>query len=54
MQEYERLVRRIMPICSRLQGKNVDQTFAILDVKGPALPCCGRVPTCWEPPLWAP
>jgi len=37
VQEYERLVRRIMPICSALQNKNIDQTFAIMDVSGVGL-----------------
>jgi hypothetical protein len=34
LQEYERCVRYILPACSRTAGHHVEQTFAILDMKG--------------------
>eukprot|EP00882_Tetradesmus_deserticola_P019017 GHRQ01020459.1.p2 GENE.GHRQ01020459.1~~GHRQ01020459.1.p2 ORF type:complete len:256 (+),score=117.00 GHRQ01020459.1:337-1104(+) len=34
IQEYERCGKIIMPICSKLQGRQIDQTFGIMDVKG--------------------
>ncbi|KAG2453492.1 hypothetical protein HYH02_001712 [Chlamydomonas schloesseri] len=34
VQEYERCVKVIMPIASKLAGRKVDQTFGIMDVKG--------------------
>ena len=34
IQEYERFLKVITPVCSRVAGRHVDQTFAILDVKG--------------------
>jgi predicted HTH domain antitoxin len=34
IQEYERCGKVIMPICSRLAGRQIDQTFGIMDVKG--------------------
>lgn len=34
IQEYERFLKHIAPVCSKLQGRHIDQTFAILDVKG--------------------
>ena len=34
IQEYERCARVILPICSRLAGHWIDQTFGIIDVKG--------------------
>lgn len=34
VQEYERCVRYILPACSMAAGKNIEQTFAILDLKG--------------------
>lgn len=34
IQEYERCGKIIMPICSNLQGRQIDQTFGIMDVKG--------------------
>lgn len=39
IQEYERCIKVIFPICSRLKGRQIDQSFAIMDVKGgvPAL-----------------
>jgi hypothetical protein len=48
VQEYERFLKKIAPICSRLAGRHIDQTTAILDVKGEAdacmrncsMPCC--------------
>lgn len=51
VQEYERCVKVILPICSRLQRRQLDQTFGIMDVRG-ALPAaalvtmmpCGRQP----------
>ena len=37
IQEYERCGRFIFPVCSRLAGRQVDQTFGIMDVKGVGL-----------------
>lgn len=34
VQEYERCIQYIMPACSKVAGKHIEQTFAILDVKG--------------------
>lgn len=34
IQEYERCGKVIMPVCSRLAGRQIDQTFGIMDVKG--------------------
>lgn len=34
IQEYERFLRTIAPVCSRVAGRHIDQTMAILDVKG--------------------
>jgi hypothetical protein len=34
IQEYERCGKVIMPVCSRLAGQQIDQTFGIMDVKG--------------------
>ena len=34
VQEYERCARYILPACSRNAGRHIDQTFAILDMKG--------------------
>lgn len=34
IQEYERCGKVIMPICSKLAGRQIDQTFGIMDVKG--------------------
>lgn len=34
IQEYERCARVILPVCSKLASKNIDQTFGIMDVKG--------------------
>eukprot|EP00798_Chlamydomonas_sp_ICE-L_P023844 gene23844-9398_t len=34
IQEYERCRKIILPICSRLAGRHIDQTFGIMDVKG--------------------
>ena len=34
IQEYERCRRVVLPICSRLAGRHLDQTFVIMDVKG--------------------
>lgn len=34
LQEYERCARYILPACSRQAGRHIDQTFAILDMKG--------------------
>lgn len=36
-QEYERCGKFIFPVCSRLAGRQVDQTFGIMDVKGVGL-----------------
>ena len=38
IQEYERCGKVIMPICSRLAGRQIDQTFGIMDVKGECAP----------------
>lgn len=35
--EYERCCRVILPICSKLAGRNIDTTFGIMDVKGVSL-----------------
>mmetsp|Transcript_38738 Transcript_38738/g.86147 ORF Transcript_38738/g.86147 Transcript_38738/m.86147 type:complete len:516 (+) Transcript_38738:123-1670(+) len=37
IQEYERCVKVILPICSFMAGRNIDQTFGIMDVKGVGL-----------------
>jgi hypothetical protein len=37
VQEYERFLKHIAPVCSKVYGRQVDQIFAILDVKGAAL-----------------
>lgn len=37
IQEYERCCKVILPVCSYIQGHNIDQTFGILDVKGVGL-----------------
>ena len=34
IQEYERFLVRIAPVCSRVAGRHIDQSLAILDVKG--------------------
>jgi len=34
IQEYERCLKYIFPICSKVWGKQIDATFAIVDVKG--------------------
>lgn len=34
VQEYERCARQIMPACSIVAGRHIDQTFAVIDVKG--------------------
>lgn len=34
IQEWERCIKHILPVCSKLQGRNIDQTFGIMDVKG--------------------
>jgi len=34
IQEYERCGKVILPVCSKLAGRNIDQTFGIMDVKG--------------------
>jgi hypothetical protein len=33
-QEYERCGKFIFPVCSRIAGRQIDQTFGIMDVKG--------------------
>ena len=38
VQEYERCARVIMPACSIVAGRHIDQTFAIIDVKGAPRP----------------
>ncbi len=40
IQEYERCAKHIMPICSKLQGRQIDQTLGIMDVKGGHSVCC--------------
>ena len=37
VQEYERFLKKIAPICSRLAGHHIDQSTTILDVKGARL-----------------
>ncbi|KAG1678584.1 hypothetical protein FOA52_012591 [Chlamydomonas sp. UWO 241] len=37
IQEYERCRKVILPVCSRLAGRHIDQTFGIMDVKGVGL-----------------
>ncbi|KAK9838539.1 hypothetical protein WJX81_006074 [Elliptochloris bilobata] len=37
VQEYERCARYIMPACSIVAGRHIDQTFAIIDLKGVGL-----------------
>ena len=37
VQEYERCLHVIMPACSKAIGRHIEQTFAILDVKGEAV-----------------
>lgn len=37
IQEYERCLKYIFPICSLLQNRQIDKTFAIIDVKGVGL-----------------
>ncbi|KAL6762289.1 CRAL-TRIO domain-containing protein [Haematococcus lacustris] len=34
IQEYERCIKVIMPVCSHLAGRHIDTTFGIMDVKG--------------------
>ena len=34
VQEYERCLHYIMPACSKAAGRHIEQTFAVLDVKG--------------------
>lgn len=34
IQEYERCLDQIFPICSKLVGRQIDKSFAIMDVKG--------------------
>ena len=48
VQEYERCARYIMPACSKAANRHIEQTFAIIDVKGtpctgPCLPASGSV-----------
>lgn len=31
---YERCRKVILPVCSRLEGHHIDQTFGIMDVTG--------------------
>ncbi len=33
VQEYERLIDKIFPVCSHIAGKNISQTFTIIDLK---------------------
>lgn len=41
VQEYERCIQYIMPACSKVAGRHIEQTFAILDVKGTTVvPAC--------------
>ncbi|KAL4423645.1 hypothetical protein ABPG75_000946 [Micractinium tetrahymenae] len=37
VQEYERCLKYIFPSCSKKAGRHIDQTFAIMDVKGVGL-----------------
>lgn len=53
-QEYERCVRYILPACSRMAGRHVEQTFAILDMKGTNArtvhhACCWKGHVCDSP-----
>ena len=34
IQEYERCLKTIFPICSKVAGCQIDKSFAIMDVKG--------------------
>lgn len=34
LQEYERLLRRIMPACSLVHGRHIDKMFVIMDATG--------------------
>ena len=34
VQEYERFLTHIAPVCSRVHGKHIDKMFVIMDVKG--------------------
>jgi CRAL/TRIO domain/CRAL/TRIO, N-terminal domain len=34
VQEYERFLKKMAPTCSQLQGRHIDSSTAILDVKG--------------------
>lgn len=37
IQEYERCIKQILPVCSRLANRQIDQTFGIMDVRGVGL-----------------
>lgn len=34
VQEYERFLTHIAPVCSRVHGRHIDKIFVIMDVKG--------------------
>ena len=54
VQEYERCARYIMPACSRAAGRHIDQTFAIIDVKGISPRPPGRLPALLGPHMGRP
>ncbi len=39
--EYERVRKVVLPLCSRLHGKQIETTFNIMDVKGERLAWLG-------------
>ena len=38
VQEWERCMKHIFPICSKLHNRQIDSTFAVIDVKGGTSP----------------
>lgn len=44
VQEYERCARYIMPACSIVAGRHIDQTFAVIDLKGARGGCALDLP----------
>jgi hypothetical protein len=59
IQEWERCIKQILPVCSKLQARSIDQTFGIMDVKGarrgtcPGAPCCCVAAGCGHWGGWA-
>jgi hypothetical protein len=47
IQEYERFLKKMAPVCSELAGRHIDQSFAVLDVKGTHHLTCCRVCVLW-------